>query len=311
VPLVDVITPVKNTPFHYLSTAIESVLSQTVNDYQIIIINDGSSTNYREDLIKYLSRLNNDKILLLDNFKNCGPPFARNIGIESFSSKYVAFLDSDDFWFSNKLENQLEIMENGKGYSLIHSDVEYIDGTGALISSRSSIPKQDFNKLKGIDLILYLISRNRIETLSVMVTRDSLNKVGYFDENFLRVEDWDLWLRYAMLNEPMYYQNKVLASYRKHQSSISHDYELVHKFKEKLFNKTFKELRKRSKDNIPDSFENEIFRKLYKLTGRRLYNAKNYKKAVEYFKLSREFGFDYDCLRREFKCILKSWLISL
>ena len=66
-PLVDVITPVKNTPSHYLSTAIESVLSQTVNDYQIIIINDGSSTNYREDLVKYLSRLNNDKIFLLEN----------------------------------------------------------------------------------------------------------------------------------------------------------------------------------------------------------------------------------------------------
>ena len=309
--LVDVIIPVYNSPLHWLKTAINSVLAQTVNDYQIVIINDGSSPLYKNQLVEYISYLNSDKLLLLHRNEKGGPPAARNFGIAASSSKYVAFLDSDDSWLPHKLESQLNTMLNGKDYSLIHSDVRYIDETGTLIAPNSSIPKQKFNNLDRKDLILYLLRSNKIETLSVMVTRDSLNHVGCFDENLQRVQDWDLWLRYAISGEPMYYDNQVLASYRKHQWSISQDYELVLQSKKRLLGKTFQELEKKDKTLITSSFKNSIYRKAFKTTGRRFFNSKNYEKAREYFKLSREFGFDYDCLRREFKCILKSWLISL
>ncbi len=309
--LVDIIIPVKNTPFHYLTNAIDSVLSQTVNDYQIVIVNDGSSGIYKKKLVKYISHLKSNRILLIHNSGESGPSAARNFGIRSSSSKYVTFLDSDDYWFPNKLEIQLKIMEDGNSYSLIHSDVEYINGNGSTIASTSSIPKQDFNILTGRDLIIYLINRNRIEILSVMVTRDSLIKTGCFDEHFLRVEDWDLWLRYAISGEPMYYHGKVLASYRKYQSSISHDYEIVHQFKEKLFQKTFQALEKSDRKPISELFKKNIFRKLYKLTGQRLYNVKNYKKALSYFKLSAQFGFEYDCLRRQLKCMLRLWILKV
>ena len=108
--LVDIIIPNFNKG-KYLDQTIKSVINQTFTKWKIYLIDDNSNDNSKEILEQYKK---NSKIYLVFLKKNMGPSFCRNLGIRLSSSKYISFLDSDDFWTKNKLDEQIKFMEQKK-----------------------------------------------------------------------------------------------------------------------------------------------------------------------------------------------------
>ena len=112
-PKISVIIPTYNTA-HYLQEAIESVLAQTYTDFELIVIDDGSTDNTKEVVAPYL-----DRIVFLET-ENNGPSKARNRAIRESSCEYVAFLDADDIWYPDKLDRQMTLLsKNCKGQKIL------------------------------------------------------------------------------------------------------------------------------------------------------------------------------------------------
>ena len=120
----------------YITECINSVVNQTYLDWKLIIIDDCSTDGTQEILKEFL---NNKKIEILFLKKNKGPSFCRNIGIRKSNSRYIAFLDSDDFWESNKLEDQLNFMEKNN-IQLSFSD--YFTFRGKQVIQRTNIKSE-------------------------------------------------------------------------------------------------------------------------------------------------------------------------
>lgn len=107
-PLVSIITPVYNAQ-DYLEETILSVLNQTYYNWELLLIDDCSIDNSYKIIEKYLKK--DRRIKYLKNDKNSGPAITRNKGIEEAKGEYIAFLDSDDLWYENKLEKQINFMK--------------------------------------------------------------------------------------------------------------------------------------------------------------------------------------------------------
>jgi len=117
--LVSVITPVYNSE-KFIEKTIESVLNQTYEDFEYILINDKSSDNSEQIIRNYMEK--DSRIKLINLEKNSGPAIARNRGIELSQGKYIAFIDSDDIWKKDKLKKQIDFMK--KIIIILHLQIE-------------------------------------------------------------------------------------------------------------------------------------------------------------------------------------------
>jgi glycosyltransferase involved in cell wall biosynthesis len=165
--------------------AVESVLAQEMVDFELLVIDDGSSDETEEKLSVYNSRLSYYRQ------KNAGVGAARNRGIEFSKAPLVSFLDSDDLWLPNKLRTQHKFM-------LDHPEV-WICQTEEiwLRKGRRVNPKRHHQKVSG-DIFQRSLDLCLVSPSAVMLQRELFEKVGYFDEEFPVAEDYDLWLRVAV-----------------------------------------------------------------------------------------------------------------
>lgn len=183
-PLVSVIVPTFNRP-GLLREAVESVLSQTYRNIEIIVVNDAGDDV--EDIINSL----NAEIIYLSHEINRGLASARNTALKSASGKYIAYLDDDDVFYPGHIETLVRFLERKAAW------VAYTDSN---LVVRSLENGELATKHKGIyfgrdfDARSLLVS-NYIPVINVMHRRDALQKTGAFDENLLYNEDWDLWIR--------------------------------------------------------------------------------------------------------------------
>lgn len=227
-PKVSVIIPTYQRA-HVVSQAIESVLAQTYRDYEIIVVIDGSTDNTEEVLARF-----GDKITVICQ-KNKGLAGARNTGIRASQGQYIAFLDDDDLWVSNKLEKQLAYFETNPTIGLVYSDGFFFNEKGVLPDKWTSVypPPQIWH-------FLTLFERNVILVSTVVVRRECLDKVGLFDETLRSCEDYDLWLR-IIEKFSIYFLNEPLGFYRQSPNSLqsNREYMLVTNLcaKEKAFNR--------------------------------------------------------------------------
>ena len=183
-PEVSVIIPTYNRAAMVVE-AVESVLAQEMLDFELIVIDDGSSDDTQEKLRVYNSRLSYYRQ------KNAGVGAARNRGLELSKAPLVSFLDSDDLWLPKKLSTQHQ-------YMLDHPEV-WICQTEEIWwrNGRRVNPKKHHQKVSGnifqrsLDLCL-------VSPSAVMLRRELLEKVGHFDEELPVAEDYDLWLRVAV-----------------------------------------------------------------------------------------------------------------
>lgn len=123
--MVSIIMPSYNTA-NFISESIESVMAQTYKNWELIIVDDCSTDN-TDDVVK--SYLNDSRIIYIKNPKNCGAAVSRNLALREAKGKWIAFLDSDDFWMEGKLEKQISFMEDND-YHFSYTDYIEIDAKG-------------------------------------------------------------------------------------------------------------------------------------------------------------------------------------
>lgn len=226
-PKVNVIIPTYNRA-HLIGRAIQSVLNQTYQGFELIVVDDGSTDN-TDEIIKEFQQKDN-RIIYLKHEKNKGGSAARNTGIKASKGEYIAFLDSDDEWLSEKLRKQLTFIENSH-YGFIYCNMIINDKTR---NSKSNITKK-FEDNIFLDL---LKAGNGICTSSLLIKRHLLEKIKGFDEDLPSFQDYDLLLRLAQ-NEKCGFLNEILLIYNLHKGSISKTFRGKMIGKEKVLSKYY------------------------------------------------------------------------
>ncbi len=220
----------------YIAEAINSVISQTFYNWELIIVNDGSTDNTRKIADKFT--LNDERIILI-NQQNKRLGAARNAGITAAQGKWIAFLDADDIWVNDKLEKQLSAAKLEPDAGVIFSDgFTFYDD-----NKENAVPYGTKTGLISSDAIYKLeYEGNYIPVLSVMVKKAHLDEIGLQDENpyIYGCEDWDYWLRLAIHGTSFYGMEDRLFYYRKHSSNMSNDNNLMNLAKATVFIKNFK-----------------------------------------------------------------------
>jgi glycosyltransferase involved in cell wall biosynthesis len=198
-----------------LTEAIESALRQTLDPVDIVVVDDGSTDDTPAVLTRYGTRI---RVL---RQPNRGPAAARNAGLAATRATYVAFLDADDVFAPTKLAEQVAVLERAPTVGWTYCDVliETV-ATGATVTASERFGY----RARALDGWLFpeLIHGNFIPAIAPLVRRTVLDVVGGFDEGLTALEDWDLWLRMALLAEARY-TPAVLATYRVQAGGMSED----------------------------------------------------------------------------------------
>ncbi len=197
----------------FLPKTLDSVLSQTFQDYEVIIVNDGSSDN----IVQWSTQLTDPRLKLISQ-ENQGLSAARNVGIAHAQGKYIAFLDADDIWDSSKLEKQVRVLEDYPEVGLVYSWVGLVD------DKSKPLGKLWQNTDEG-DVWIKLTKGNIIACGSVpMIRHRCIQIVGLF-EKIPVCEDWDFWLRIAahyhfkVIKEVLVYYRATPASLSRSEST--------------------------------------------------------------------------------------------
>ncbi|MCA9405808.1 MAG: glycosyltransferase [Candidatus Omnitrophica bacterium] len=205
---VSVVIPAFNSAA-YIRETINSVLNQSFKDLEVVVVDDGSKDNTGELLKDYHSKV---RYILKENG---GPASARNLGIKEAKGEFIAFLDADDLWMSDKLEKQLERF-NGEDIGLVFSSVQKMDKDNHDLPdyvNRERFEGRVFEKL---------FNKNFVPTSTVLVRKSCFEEFGVFDEDpeLISVEDYDMWLRIASKYKLAHVDEK-LVRYRVHENNIS------------------------------------------------------------------------------------------
>lgn len=207
--MISVIIPTYNRA-NYLSEAIDSVLAQTYKNYEIIVVDDGSTDNTRKVLEKY-----SNKIRYIYQ-ENKGPSAARNNGIKNAKGELIAFLDSDDAWLPEKLERQLELFRKNDELGLVSSAYYSCD---EYFNLPTLVREKDLSTKRKI--LPKLFVKNLFATPTIVVKKKCFTRVGLFNENYKFGEDWDMWIRIA-LDYEVHYVLEPLCKCRRHNDSITY-----------------------------------------------------------------------------------------
>ena len=181
VPLVSVVIPTFNR-WPLVAEAVNSVLAQSYRDFEVIVVDDGSTDATASQLAKLASRL---KLFVTERR---GVSAARNFGVSQSRGHYIAFLDSDDLWLRRKLERQTRFMDEHPEFHICQTDEIWIR-KGVRVNPRAIHQKTSGDIFKR-SLELCLVSPS-----AVMMTRALFDRTGGFDEAFPVCEDYELWLR--------------------------------------------------------------------------------------------------------------------
>lgn len=200
-PRVSVIIPAYNAA-SYTIEAIESVLNQTFKDFEIIVVDDGSTDNTKKLLQPYIDCCKIDYIYK----ENGGASSARNMGIKASKGQYIACLDCDDLWMPDKLKICMEFLDKNPEVGLVYTRAFFIDVHGNIvrISGGCCYSGMVFEKL---------IGNNFIINSTPIVKKECFAKVGLFDESIFYPADWDMWLRISE-HYPVAYIDTILTKYR-------------------------------------------------------------------------------------------------
>jgi hypothetical protein len=180
---VTVVIPTFERPL-FLKGAIETAFGQTYQDIQVIVVDDGSSEQYAEEIVAEFP----DTVRCIRHEKNKGLSAARNTGVRKSNGKYIAFLDDDDRWHRQKIARQVEALERKKAAGLATCLVAAVTPDNELVHCERSAPSGDCS-----DSVLV---GNQIGTPSrVVVRREAFESVNGFDESLPTKQDWDLYIR--------------------------------------------------------------------------------------------------------------------
>lgn len=203
-----IVIPVHNKE-KYIERTLNSVLNQTYPHFELILVNDGSVDNSGIICDKYAM---NDTRIKVIHQKNGGVSNARNTGIKEASNNLIGFIDADDWWDLEFLEQMNVMIEKHSGVDIYSSKFATIQ-RGEIISGEIYFPVD--NRFIIFDLIERCAEKGRfpINASSVIIRKKSIEKAGYFDERISMYEDYDLFVRIALTSKVAYLNTKPLAFY--------------------------------------------------------------------------------------------------
>ncbi len=214
--MVSVIMPAYNAE-NYINDSINSVFSQTYTDWELIIVDDGSTDATALKVKSWIEKDNRIQYYYQENGKQGK---ARNLGISKSKGEYLAFLDADDLWLPDKLNIQIIEIQK-KNVDLVFSNA-YIFNNDEIfdVSKKMNIQADIFYDNNWVKFFLEM---NRIPILTVLVKKEKVIKVGCFSEELeiQNVEDYHLWLKLLMSNCTFCSLNYILAKYRIHNNSAT------------------------------------------------------------------------------------------
>ncbi len=208
-PKVSIIIPTHNR-LSMLQEAIRSVLAQDFEDFELIVVDDGSTDGTADEVEKYGGR-----VKVFRHPENRGVSAARNSGIFHAKGKYVAFLDSDDLWVKGKLKIQVAFLDENPQYPLCYTDEIWIR------KGKRVNPMRKHAKYSGwiLEKCLPLCT---ISPSSAMMRKTLFSKVGLFDEALPVCEDYDFWLRVSARFPIFFIEKKLIIKRGGHPDQLSH-----------------------------------------------------------------------------------------
>ncbi len=227
-PTVSILLPVYNGE-KYLLAALESIRRQTLADWELVVVDDGSTDGTAGILAGFAA----DARVRVLRQENRGLPAARNRGLREARGRYVAFLDADDTWRPAYLAKLAEALEGQPRAVLAFAGWQYLDADGHDLPQSIVVTAAQVGQLRAD-----LDRRNSLVPASVVARRASLEACGGFDEALRSCEDWDLWLRLRPLGDFVAVA-EVLVGYRTHAENMSDNIERMERERRKVVEKHF------------------------------------------------------------------------
>ena len=217
-PKISIILPNYNNE-KYLKEAIESVLYQTYTNFELIIVDDAST----DGSLEIIRAFNDKRIKVITSEVNRHVAYASNLGIKYASGEYIAKIDSDDIWENQKLEKQIEFMENHKEYGGCFTRANIIDGKSEDANIKYKVIFDLFEKAKNQSqkewLRFFLSEGNCLCNSSSLIRKCIFEKIdGFFNLAYVGAEDYELWVR-MVIRYPIYVLDERLVRYRWEEDS--------------------------------------------------------------------------------------------
>lgn len=293
-PAVSIIIPTYNRT-DYLYLTLESIVQQTYQDFEVIVVDDGTPNTDNEIICSKFDKVRYYKI------KNTGGPATpRNVGIRKASGKYLAFVDDDDIWLPHKLDMQVKILDANSDFGLVHSCCEVIDEHGIL--KNKIIGRPGSMNVKHGDVRMRMIGNWTIMMPTPLIRKEVVDQVGFFNERMTpATEDVEYWSR-CSFETKFYYIDEPLARYRIHLNNISASKEKYRKLPYYL------------KEVLLDKYkEKKISRAVYKkILSNMCTNQINY--IREHYRLTLAILFELDKFWffrfKNFKCLVYNVLLK-
>jgi glycosyltransferase involved in cell wall biosynthesis len=279
-PLVSVVMPAYNTSL-YIKEAVESVFKQTFNDFELIVVNDGSpdTPQMEAELAPFM-----DRILYLKQ-SNRGSSGACNTAIRAARGRYIARLDSDDYWEPAYLEHQIRIMSADPSIDVLSPNARYFG------DPRSKGQFCYDPKISKTEITFETFVRVRVPIFSGSTAkRDALMKVGLFDENLGAGEDFELWLRLLNHGYRIHYHLEPLVNYRRRPGSHTSKPIWMYSNFVKLLDKVEAdyELSPTDLQAVRDQRAN-VKARLNLVTGKKAFFDSDFTAAIDSMKVSNEY----------------------
>jgi glycosyltransferase involved in cell wall biosynthesis len=253
---VSIIIPCYNAG-KYIDETIKSVLKQTFQDFEILIINDGSTDELTLQLLNN-SKWNKTKIY---HIENCGVASARNYGIKKAIGKFILLLDSDDLIMPTYLEKTTDILNSNKNIKVVTCDVMLF----GKINRAYKLPIYTFNKLLGQNIFV----------VTSLFRKDDFNNTNGFSENMkLGFEDWDFWISLLKTGGEVYKLNEFLFYYRILSNSRNRS----------ISNDTQSQLRYLIYNNHKDTYSKYFLNPIDTFEYQNIINSKEYKLGFLFLK---------------------------
>lgn len=276
-----VIVPVFNGE-KFIVRALNTIFEQSFLPTEVIIVDDGSKDKTVELINRYIAdNIKVKKYLKILYQKNKGAGAARNKALAITTSKWIAFLDSDDLWDKKKLEKINEIIMKNPDVGIItHDEYEAEENN---LNSQKYIPRH--KNLKREDLFLQLYKGNIFSTSCMVIKKEIIEKAGNFDETLLSAQDYDLWIRCSQYSNVIYLK-EPLATYIVRSDNITSNTYRRYKCEIKIYKKYQEKII--SKFGIKDG-KKIILKRIYTIHKVELYLSLKNKQVMSFFKIFLKF----------------------
>lgn len=281
-PIVSVVIPVHSKGL-FIKNSVDSVLKQSFQDFEIIIVDNSEMNNIRHVLDTY-----EDNRIMYFCKEKIGLNAARNFGIKKSNGQYIALLDADNVWLPEKLEKQVDILEKKPDIGLVYCGTILIDENNNIIDEEPLVTRKGY-------IFNRLVINNFLHNASVAVFRkECLEKTGMFDETIEKMTDWEFYLRFS-INYKFWGLEERLVQYRILEKVKSNDFEFFETSGFKILNKIFQ----RTDIDIKHlKHINSAYAMRYRYIGKKYFENECFEKSRGYFQeaLKRDF---FACCRSD------------